>query len=79
LVLLGFGIFFDVHAGSKWIAVAGPACLPFNLDFLATPDFFIPGEELREVTDPTIRHPEGVFNSTITHPEGILLTAGMWM
>jgi len=79
LVPFGFGIFFDVRAGSKWIAIAGPASSPFDPDLLATPNLFIPDEEQGRVTDPVIRHPEGVYDSTITHPEGILLTAGMRM
>jgi len=63
LVPFGFGVFFDVRAVSKWISIAGPASFsPFDIDFLATPDLFIPNKEPgdRVAADPTIRHPEGV-------------------
>ena len=68
LVPHGFGVFFDVLAGSQWIIIAAPASLPLHPNFFATSDLYI-----------NIFMETEAINPTLIRPEAILLTAGMQM
>ena len=64
MVPLGFGVFFDIHAGSQLMTIAGPACTLFDLDFFANFNLFLAsGEQMKAV------------NPEMITPESILLTA----
>jgi hypothetical protein len=67
LVPHGFGAFFDVHAGSQWMAVSAPLCSPFDPSTLATPDIFSP------------EFSPDCLNDELIYPEAILLTEGTRM
>ena len=71
----GFGMYFDVHEGSQWIAIAAPRpptidpnCSPFDPDLLATPEIFLPDFV-----------PTEPLNRELIHPEAMLLTVGTRM
>ena len=58
----------QIHAGSKWIIVGGPADFPFQLNSFVNMDLFLP-----EFVN------SGSLNERFIHPEAILLTEGMGM
>jgi len=68
LIPHGFGLYFDVRAGSKWIIVGSPAALPFGPDDFATSDMFA----LESWST-------SMINELYIRPEAILLTEGMRM
>jgi hypothetical protein len=68
LIPHGLGLYMQIRAGSKWIIVASPAALPFNVDLFGNTDLFLP--DFLET---------GTLNDLFVHPEAILLTEGMGM
>ena len=71
----GFGIYFDIHAGSQWFAIAASHtspddrdATPFDPDLLATPDIF-----------PCDFVPTAALDRELIHPEAILVREGTRM
>ncbi len=68
----GFGVYFDVHAGSQWIAIAAvhvdSDSSPFDPDLLATADLFLQNFV-----------PTNSLNPELVHPEAMLVSKGMRM
>ena len=68
LVPHGFGLYLQIHTGSKWIIIGSPADFPFEPEHFSFTEIFLPEFVATQQT-----------NQIYIHPEVILLRQGMQM